>query len=497
MGLDVQVNTGGSVAGKANVDAGYNLKVSPTLVAAYLGGIIPFGRRDDGTITGGVDVNSMDVDDYGRVNIGQDILLDTETFNYTAQNTGKHTYLTTTMTQAWTVGALQTNSGNITTINTGVTGGTYAMWPLIGASTTVCEIEGGFSNVPQTNTTIDFGLFLRGAATPYAPTDGVYFRLTAAGLQGVINYNGVETSTSVFLASFGGGAWTYTANTKYRFEIDINESDVDFYINGVRYGTLNTQAANGQPFASAALPISWRHAIGATAASGAIQFLLTDYTIRVGGPNIVRGFGEVGNAMYGAYQGLSGGTMGQLIAGTVTSGTLVKPTAAVPANTSLVANLPNNLGGRIYETLTTGLAANVDGIFSSYTVPAGTVSVQGRRLKVTGIKLSGMVSTVVVGGPAYTEWYIAFGHTADSLATAEAAATKAPRRIMLPELTTNMGAAAAAGTLLVQPSYSVKFDNPVYVNPGERIALVGNKTITTAITSGVLSYTYQFDYSWE
>ena len=28
-------------------------------------------------------------------------------------------------------------------------------------------------------------------------------------------------------------------------------------------------------------------------------------------------------------------------------------------------------------------------------------------------------------------------------------------------------------------------------------ALVGNKTITSAITSGVLAYTYQFDYSWE
>lgn len=77
------------------------------------------------------------------------------------------------------------------------------------------------------------------------------------------------------------------------------------------------------------------------------------------------------------------------------------------------------------------------------------------------------------------------------------ATTKAPRRIMLPELTTNMGAAAAAGTLLVQPSCVVQFDNPIYVNPGERIALVGNKTITTAITSGVLSFTYQFNYSWE
>jgi hypothetical protein len=114
----------------------------------------------------------------------------------------------------------------------------------------------------------------------------------------------------------------------------------------------------------------------------------------------------------------------------------------------------------------------------------------------------GMVSTVVVGGPAYTEWYIAFGHTADSLATTESASmasatTKAPRRVLLPELTTNMGAAAAAGTLLVQPAYISIFPEPIYVNPGERLALVGNKTITTAITSGVLSFMYQFIYSWE
>jgi hypothetical protein len=200
----------------------------------------------------------------------------------------------------------------------------------------------------------------------------------------------------------------------------------------------------------------------------------------------------------GTYQGLSGGTMGQLIAGTVTSGTLVKPTAAIPANTSLVANLPNSLGGRIYEQLSSGLAANVDGIFVSFTNPAAAVGVQARRLKITGIKLSGMVSTVVVGGAAFTEWYIAFGHTADSLATTESASfatatTKAPRRVMLPELTSNMTAAQAAGTLLVQPAYS----STIYVDPGHRVALVGNKTITSAITSGILSYTYQFVYAWE
>ena len=497
MALDSIINTGGSVAGKANVDAGFNVKTSPSVVPNYMGGIRMAGTRDDGSVTGNVDVNFVDADDYGRANIGQDIMLDSETYNYTAQNTGKHTYLNTTMTQAWTVGATQTNSGGITTINTGLTGGTYAMWPLWGASTTVIEFEGGFSAAPVTNTTIDFGLFLRGAATPYLPLDGVYFRLTSAGLQGIINYNGTEYQTAVFLASAGGATWTYTPNQKYRFEIDVNESDADFFINGVRYGSLATPAGSGQPFAAASLPVSWRHAIGGTAASGALQFLITDYTVRLAGPNIGRTMGEMGNAVFGSYQGMSGGTMGQLIAGTVTSGTLVKPTAAVPSNTALTANLPNSLGGRIYETLTTGLAANVDGIYASYQVPAGSVSVQGRRLRVTGIKLSGLVSTAVVGGPAFTEWYIAFGHTAASMATAEAAATKAPRRVMLPELTTIMGAAAVAGTLLVQPMYYAKFDNPIYINPGEFIALVGNKTITTAITSGVLAFAYQFDYSSE
>lgn len=37
---------------------------------------------------------------------------------------------------------------------------------------------------------------------------------------------------------------------------------------------------------------------------------------------------------------------------------------------------------------------------------------------------------------------------------------------------------------------------PMYVNPGERIALIVNKTGTVP-TSGVISFLYQFWYSWE
>lgn len=448
-----------------------------------------FSENDSGSKTGTPYLYSPETDEDFRLRVAQDAMLDNETFNYTAQNTGKHTYANTTITNTWTTAGMTTNGTNVTTTGTGTSFGTYAEFPMLTSCVLYAEFTGSFTAALTTNFIIDIGLFRRGAGAAYAPTDGVYFRINPSGVFGVTNFNTVETSTLAF-------NFTYNINQKYQFIITATERECHFWIDHVLYGSIPTPTGQGAPFLSATLPFSVRHAHTGTTGA-AIQFQLNDYGVSISGSNVPASLSNMSSAVLGSYQGLSGGTMGQLIAGTVTTGTLVKPTAAVPANASLVANLPNNLGGRIYEQLTGGLAANTDAIFASYTVPAGTISIQGKRLKVTGIKLSGMVSTVVVGGPSFTEWYIAFGHTADSLQTAEAATTKAPRRVMLPELTTNMPAAAAAGTLLVQPSYVVKFDNPIYVNPGERIQLVGNKTITSAITSGVLAYTYQFDYSWE
>jgi len=458
---------------------------------------------DDGVLSGTADLKSPETDDDYRLRIAHDTLLDNDEFDYAAQNTGKHTFTFTTLAATMTAAGITTNSSQVNTTNIGLTFGTHAFFPYFGTNTLVCETSIGFTNQPAANIVFDFGLFLRGSTPLFAPSDGAYFRLTAAGLFGVCNLNGVENVTSVFPLGDGAGTWVYANNAVNRYLIQVTNHRVTFWVNNEKLGELATPAGQNGPFQAAALPWSFRHANTGTTGDATFRAIVKDYKIGLRGPLYADSLGVIGNRVFGSYQGLSGGTMGQLIAGTVTSGTLVKPTAAIPANTSLVANLPNSLGGRIYEQLASGLAANVDGIFASFTNPAGSATVQGKRLKISGICLSGMVSTVVVGGPAYTEWYIAFGHTADSLATAESASmatstTKAPRRFMLPMLTNNMGAAAAAGTLLVQPEYETMFlDNPIYVNPGERIALVGNKTITTAITSGILSYTYQFIYSWE
>lgn len=499
MALDSNIR--GSTSGNGAEVTTYNkLQVElETDIATYperVGGARIFSENDAGYVLGAPSLVSPEVDSDFRTRVANDVLLDDETFNYPAQNTGKHAYGNTTLTFAWTAGNLVTNSGNITAATSaGIS--TYAMFPVLGTQTLACDVEASFTQQPTTNTVIDFGLFLRNSSPPYTPTDGAYFRLTAAGLQGVINYNGTETNTSIFKAVSGGADWVYTDNKKYQFIVYITTRSVQFWINDDGninlYGEINTPSGQGTPCMASALPFSVRHAIIGGPAGAAISLQVSRYSIRQGGSNITSTLGEVSNRMFGSYQGLSGGTMGGL---TVYINS-TNPTAAVPSNTTLTANLPNGLGGQAWETFTSGLALNTDGILMSYQVPAGTVNVSGKRLKVTGVKMTSFVQTAITGGPFINTFALAFGHTSVSLATIEAAATKRPRFILLPELTQAVASAAAVSTMTSQPGSAMcLFPEPIYVNPGEYIAFTV-KHIGTAGTAGVIAYNIQYVYSWE
>lgn len=499
MALDSIIRGSSSGTG-VEVTTDNKLKVSlETDVAANavgVGAVRTFCENDAGGVTGVTALLSAEVDSDYRLRVAQDVLLDDETFNYTAQNTGKHTYSNTTMTNAWAAGNMTTNSGNITTTTTGTVFGSYAFFPLFGTQTLSCDVEASFNAQPVSNTVIDFGMFLRSGANPYTPTDGAYFRLTSAGLQGVINYNGTETTTSVFKQTFGGANWAYVNNTKYQFILYITTRSVQFWINNAGninlMAELETPAGNGTPCLAATLPFCVRHAIVGGAAGAALSLQVSRYNIRQGGSNVTSTMGELSARMFGSYQGLSGGTMGSL---TVYANS-TNPTAAVPSGSTLTANLPSGLGGQSWETFTTGLAVNTDGILMSYQVPVGTVSVLGKRLKITGVKMSGFVQTVMAGGPFNSTFALAYGHTAVSLATAEAATTKARRIVLLPELTQAVTAAQAANTMVSQSATVSLFPEPIYVNPGEFVAFIV-KHIGTAGTSGVIARNIQYIYSWE
>ncbi|MGL6208732.1 MAG: hypothetical protein ACRC14_02740 [Paracoccaceae bacterium] len=474
----------GSLTGNvAEVTATNELRVTLPTAADSVGSVRMFSEGDAGDVTGVPDLVSPETDEDYRLRVAQETVLDTETFNYTAQNTGKHFFQNTTMAATWTAAGFTTNSGGITTITTGLGLSTYAMFPMLGSTELYNEIEAAFSAQPTSNTVIDFGLFLRAAANPFAPSDGVYFRLNSSGLQGVLNRGGVETATNI--------TFTYTNNRVYQFVISCHEREVKFWIDDVLYLRIPTPLADGQPFQSASLPFSVRHAITGGAAGAALSFALKDYTVTLGGASLSNELTPQGNRIFGSYQGLSGGTMGSLS----TYPNSTNPTAAAPSNTALTANLPAGLGGQ--GAVIAAVAAATDGIWGSFQVPAGSTTVQGRRLVITGvaihlINLGAAVATTATA----IQFSLAYGHTAVSMATAEAAATKAPRRVPLGIASWPIGAAIGAipspGPLIVPLA-----DGPIYVNPGEFVALVGKFLAGTATASQVINFTWQPVYGWE
>lgn len=494
----MESNIVGALTGTgADVNAARQLKVVPETDVATnpenVGGIRIFGENDAGQITGSASLFSPEVDIDYRMRVAQDLILDDEQFNYTAQNTGKHSLTATTMAGAFTAGQLTLNSSSITTTTTGIVLATYACFPNNGTNTLSADVELAFSAQPQANVFVEFGLGIPGAAT-VAPTDGVFIRLSSTGLTGIASSNGTETPAVFHLAN-GTGVWQYDNDKKYQFILYQGMTKAVFWVNdgtgAVQLGEIPLPQAQGRMTMGQGLQFFIKQRITGGAAGGVLQTKIGAYNVRIGGSNLTSTFSTQGNRIYGSYQGASGGTMGSL----ATYVNSANPTAAAPSNTALTANLPGGLGGQ--GAVTAAVAAATDGIWSSYQVPVNTVNIAGRRLVIRGLQLHLVNLGAAVATTATTiQFSLAFGHTAVSLATAEAATTKAPRRVAIGIATFPVGAAIGStptnGPLLLDLG-----DTPVFVNPGEFVALVGKFLVGTATASQVINFTYTPIYGWE
>jgi hypothetical protein len=499
MALDSNI-VGGASNAKADVISAYlALKVTSETNAAAnpanVGTVRTFAENDAGAKTGAVLLRSPEVDVDYRQRISTDLLLDDEVFNYTAQNTGKHAYLTTTLVNSWAAGQMTTNSGSITTLNTGTVLSTYACFPMLGTTTLSSDFELGFSAQPQTNSIIEFGVGVPSTAL-VAPSDGVFFRLTSAGLQGIASFNGTETSTGIFPATAGTGTFAYINSQRYQFICYSSTTEAQFWVNdgtgAVSLGVIPQPAAQSRMFMSSGVQAFVKHRIGAGAAGGVLQCIIGAYSVRLGGASATTTTPSTsGSRIFGSYQGLGGGTLG----GLATYPNSTNPIAAAPSNTALTANLPAGLGGQ--GLVTAAVTAATDGIWASYQVPTNTVNIQGRRLVLRGIRLDLVNTGAAVATTATTvQFSLAYGHTNVSLATAEGASSKAPRRIALGFATWAVGAGIGAQPQS-SPVYIDLGDAPIFVNPSEFIALVGKFIVGTATASQAIQFTYQPIYGWE
>ena len=451
----------------------------PSVYPDEVGAVRAFCENDDGSVYGSPYLRSPECDEDYLLRAALDTTVDSEVFNYAAQNTGKYNYANTTMAATWNQAGWLTNSGSITTTTTGVRMRSYGHFSQHGVQRLFVETYVSFSAASTpTNTFVDFGLFLDSAANPYAPSDGVYVSLTNGNWSLNGNYNGATTGQSQTFT------FTPTVNKKYKFILSISQEEVELWIDDVRYAKIMKDAANPQIFASTALPWAFRHSIVGGAAGGNFQCQVGQYFISYGGGGpATLDPGVLSNGAFGSYQGGSGGTMGSL----ASYANSANPTAAAPTNTT--STVLTALGGQGWETDT--LAVTTDGIIMSYQVPAAAVTNNAKRLAIYGVKIDGYIQTTLTGGGYNAQFSLAFGHTALSLATAEAATTKAPRRVTIG----SHAVASAAAALTQLSTVQMQWSRPIIVNPGEFVAVV-KKKVGTAPSAGVIAWMISLDYEW-
>jgi hypothetical protein len=463
--MSVAINGGTSTPNVANVDAGNNLAVTLPTDDAFVGKAIIVGENDPGTITGAPYLTSPEVSDDFRLRVGIDTILFDRTFNFAAQDTGEELYRNTTMTFLWGSGFLTTNGGSITTTTTGGSYQSQRSFPLFAAAPLYIEATIAFTSNPVANTVIDFGLGTLATTNPFAPTDGAYFRMNSVGVIGVGNFNGAEQTLDLNFVP--------VINQNYRYVITLTDREIEFWIDDVLHGTLERGVANGTMMGSGSGNFIFRHAITGGAAGGILQAKMSSWAVHLGDLNTVKTWSHqaaTGGRM--AYQGIAGGVMGS----TANYANNANPTPAAGSNT---AALVVGLGGQ--AAMNAPAAAVTDLIFTSYQVPLGAVATQTpRNLVITGVKLSTInMGAVVATTPTTIAWSLAFGHTAVSLATAEAATTKAPRRVPLGMQYIPVG--GVIGQPYTPDTLVDDFDkSPIVVHPGEFVAVVGKILVGTA-----------------
>jgi len=474
-----------STTGELKNDGSGNALVTLPQTAAQSGYARLMSENDAGGLTGTAYLKSPETSPDFRLRTGLDTVLFTDNFNATAQNTAEWSYTFATLTAAQPgAGTVNFSTVQGTTSAHGAFMRTHQYFPVINTAPLAVEFKAGIF----TAALVSGEVWLMGLGLPSAavtrPTDGVWLKLTSAGLVGVIAYNGTEVESGVLPA-------TLALATVYKFTMVVGESEVEFWLNDELLGELAIPTANGVPWLSASAPVFMQKYN-----TGAVSNTNTMRVARVGVSLLdVATFMPSAHQMaiqgLMAYQGQNGGTMG-------TTALLPNATAATTvtgAALSQTVALATGLGG---QAGITAAVPGVDGCVTAFQVPTGGINQTARNLVITGVRIDAVnIGAAVATTASILQWSLAFGATGaaiPSLAQAETgsfvtATAKAWRRRPLGLQSWIVG--AAIGT--PAEAIDMTFDSPVVVHPGQWVAAVAKFIVGTATASQVIWATVAFD----
>jgi len=478
-GVAETVQQGTDLVGRAQVQlAQANTGAGVTGAPKSVGAARMFSENDAGEVTLAPHLASPETSEDYRLRTGIDTLLGGDSFNYANQWSGAYTYVTTTMTIVHANGFAVLNNSAIVTATTGAMVQSRRCFPLYEAGGLYGEATVLLTQPPQLNAITQIGILLAASATA-TPTDGVYFEYNAAGeLRGVMMYNSIPSQTGTMPIP--------TDSATHKYTISIDTEHVEFWIDNVLQAELATPAGHGQPYASTSAPFAVRHYTTGVAPALATQVKYANWTVSLADWNSGMSWqAAMAGQGYDAIQGIGGQTQGQ---------TANYANSAAPASATLsnVAAGYTTLGGQWQFAAVAG--AETDYALFAFQVPAAAVAVPGRTLRIYGITVDAFNTVVAVATTATVlQWALAVGATAVSLATAEAATAKAPRRVTLG--VQSFAVAAAVGAAANQ--INVQFATPHVVNPGEFVHVILKMPIATATATEIFRGTVGIDAHWE
>jgi len=459
------------------------LRASLPLTSELAGFVSLVSEQDAGTVTGTRTVKELEGSEDYRLRVGLDSPLFHEFFPGAALNSAVWTAPVTTMTVTVTGGLATLNAG-LSTANAVVARvSSYRSFPAFATCELYAEIVAQLAQTPVASNVTEWGFGIASGTT--APTDGAVFRLLANGeFRCVVINNSVEiqSGTLDFNALVG-------TNTSRHFLVAIGDDHVKFWIDDVMVARIDRGAAASSMTASGQMPLLFRtYNTGVTSAAQVLRIGMA--SVQVGDMALCKPMAHLcAGAGWMAYQGQTGGTMGT----TATYANSADPAAAAGLSNTTAA-VGSGLGGQF--RFNAAATATTDGIVSSFQVPAGTAALPGKTLYITGVKIAAVNTGAAVATTAtLLAWSLAFGHTAVSLATAEAATTKAPRRIALGLMAWPIGAAIAA--MPDKGDLYMPFSSPIAVQPGEFVQTVAKFVIGTATASQVILCHVTFDAYYE
>lgn len=485
----------GNTTNKANIDSNYNLQINLPLSGNKYGINTISVELDAGLNTGNRIVTTLDNSWDSRLRVGIDSFLFNDRFVGTGQNTSLYDVETSNMTISQSNGFLTLNSNSNTASGSFAKYVTQRNFPIIPIFGLKFNCYAKFSQLPLSGNISEWGFGYVSDSTK--PTDGAFFRYSGSSLYAINSYSGTEISSSGLSSSLIG------TNLTRRFQIDLRAGTTIFKIddNIIAINNLVSGSAviSGNPVGtqtaiySPQVPAFFRTYNFPSGSSAAQQMSISSISITQQDANNSNPYPN-SNAGMGAIASQS--QNGQAISGsTARYINNSSPLGGIGSNTAAV--LGSGLGGQFIWSGTID-RGDTDYIISSYQVPSGTDITPGKVLYIHGINISAInLSGSTSNVPVTALMNIAYGHTSESLATAESstfttATAKAPRFVPLGTLFVPSGSPAGYGSRpIVLPLTA-----PIVVNPSEYFA-TSAKFISGSGLNNVEQFNIGIDGYWE